>query len=399
MPKILNEKRYQAVLAVLAGRPWTEVTAEYRISRGRLAILRTRALEAIASAVADRAPSRPPWNRTRPEVEGHVTRAARRYPTWPARKIAARSDTHVRTVQRIRRRAGLPKLTKRPAPRGWRRVVPTYVRRLLVALRRRQPFLGPQRLSWELANLHGERVSASWIRAWLRPAVVVAPPARPVWRRYERHHTHSLWHGDFMEKVYEADGRWACQLTLLDDHSRTYVFAGIFFEKSAEVVLHGLIAAMREYRAIPRAVLFDNDSSFRDARVRAFCQGLGIRIIHSRPRHPQTNGKIERAFWDDWREFYWPRLGCSVEALRMSLPDYLHYRNHVRGHAATGGKPAASRLLDVRPSDHLEILDHLESRYLDPLPERIMKRPGDVGALVIRRGRQEPHAGHRRRLQ
>jgi hypothetical protein len=33
----------------------------------------------------------------------------------------------------------------------------------------------------------------------LRPAP--PPPSPAVWRRYERRHPHSLWHGDFMDKT------------------------------------------------------------------------------------------------------------------------------------------------------------------------------------------------------
>ena len=339
MARIPIERRYEAVLALLAGRPWSEVSAQFGISRGRLSTLRRRALDAIRTAVADAPRAVPPGNRTPSELEQEVEALARRHPTWPAHRISGLTGVRPRTVHRIRQRHEVPKLPKRSPPRQRRRHVPTYVRRLLARLRKRQPNLGPQRLAWELMNTEGVRVSPSWIRDWLRPHVFAAPPAPRVWRRYERHHAHSLWHGDFMEKVYEPKGRWACQYTLLDDHSRSYVFTGIFFEKNAAVVIHGLITAMREYREIPRAVLFDNDSSFRDARVRSFCEDLGIRIIYSRPRHPQTNGKIERAFWDDWREFYWPRLGCSVEALRMSLPGYLHYRNQFEGMLLPAGFP------------------------------------------------------------
>ncbi len=40
-------------------------------------------------------------------------------------------------------------------------------------------------------------------------------PPPPVWRFYERHHPHSLWHGDFMDKITLTDTQeQAHQLTL-----------------------------------------------------------------------------------------------------------------------------------------------------------------------------------------
>ena len=46
-----------------------------------------------------------------------------------------------------------------------------------------------------------------------------SPTSRPAWRFYERHHPHSLWHGDFMEKIVLSDS-WqrAYHLSLLDDY-------------------------------------------------------------------------------------------------------------------------------------------------------------------------------------
>jgi transposase InsO family protein len=56
------------------------------------------------------------------------------------------------------------------------------------------------------------------------------------------------------------------------------------------------MAAMRQWQAIPKAVLFDNGSHFRGKLLWTFCRNLGIRIIYSSVHHPQTNGKLERAF-------------------------------------------------------------------------------------------------------
>jgi hypothetical protein len=56
---------------------------------------------------------------------------------------------------------------------------------------------------------------------WAMHKAFFPPPPLPVWRFYERKHPHSLWYGDFMEKVTPtALDRTAYQLTLLDDYSR-----------------------------------------------------------------------------------------------------------------------------------------------------------------------------------
>ncbi len=52
-----------------------------------------------------------------------------------------------------------------------------------------------------------------------------------------------------------------------------------------------LIAAMRTYQTIPRALVCDNGTHFKGKLLTDFCQRLGIRLIHSAVNHPQTNGK------------------------------------------------------------------------------------------------------------
>jgi hypothetical protein len=87
-------------------------------------------------------------------------------------------------------------------------------------------------------------------------------PASIVWRRYERKHPHSLWHGDLMEKVtLTYEDRTAYQLTLIDNYSRAYVFCDLFREVNVNTTIRALIAAIRSYRTFPKALVFDVPAS------------------------------------------------------------------------------------------------------------------------------------------
>ena len=66
--------------------------------------------------------------------------------------------------------------------------------------------------------------------------------------------------------------------------------------------------------------------------------------MRSSVRHPQTNGKLERAFRDDRREYYNQFDELIFDELRKGLPEYVRYRNEVRGHYALDGKPSTVRL-------------------------------------------------------
>src|SRR5947209_20623168 len=77
---------------------------------------------------------------------------------------------------------------------------------------------------------------------------------------------------------------------------------------------------MRQWQVIPKGVVFDNGMPFRGRLLEAFCRNLGIQLIHTAPQHPQTNGKLERAFRDDMPEFYRHQPVWECEALRACYP-------------------------------------------------------------------------------
>ena|SRR5262245_3290805 len=83
---------------------------------------------------------------------------------------------------------------------------------------------------------------------------------------------------------------------------------------------------MRQYQTIPKGVVFDNGLQFKSALLSAFCSNLGIGLIHASVGHPQTNGKLERAFRDDRREYYDQCDAWIFEELTTHLPAYVRYR-------------------------------------------------------------------------
>jgi hypothetical protein len=200
-----------------------------------------------------------------------------------------------------------------------------------------------------------------------------------VWRFYDRHRPHSLWHGDFLEKVTLTDlDRTAYQLTLMDDYSRRYVFCDLFLEPDMRTTVRALIAAMRQWQVIPKAVVFDDGSPFKGRLLVAFCQHLGICLIHAAVNHPQTNGKLERAFRDDMKDFYQQYDAWSLGPLRSALPAYVYYRNSVRGHQALDGKPSITRLQEHDRVASPDLLNGLESFARYEVKRKVVSRDGYI---------------------
>jgi hypothetical protein len=182
---------------------------------------------------------------------------------------------------------------------------------------------------------------------------------------------------DFLEKVTLTDlAQTAYQLTLLDDYSRGYVFCDLFLNPDIRTTIRALIAAMRQWQVIPKAVVFDNGAPFKGLLLSAFCANVGIRLIHAAVYHPQTNGKLERAFRDDMRDFYRQYDAWLLDPLRRDLPAYVHYRNHVRGHYALGGKPAITRLKEQTHMALPAVLERLESYACYEVGRKIISATG-----------------------
>lgn len=362
-------RRRRGVLALLAGQPAAVVCQQYHICRSDLYKFKRRALEAMREAMTDRPRGpRKPSRRLAPEQEQAVKAVCERHPTFSSyqvhRSLGDDAPTP-RTVQRVRHRLNLPRLPKRAAPRSPARRFSADEQQLITKTVRAKLYVGPYRLAWDLRNQHGLSVSPATIKRRKRASKeeMNPPPAPTVWRRYERKHPHSLWHGDLMEKVtLTYENHTAYQLTLLDDYSRAYVFCDLFREISVITTIKALIAAMRAYRTIPKALVFDNGPYFKGKLLKLFCRRLDIRLIHSAVYHPQTNGKLERAFRDDMNEFYRRRGKWVLHELRRDLPEYIEYRNNVRGHYALQGRPATTRLQEQNFYALPTVLEQLE-RY------------------------------------
>ncbi|HSF30832.1 MAG TPA: DDE-type integrase/transposase/recombinase [Candidatus Tectomicrobia bacterium] len=302
-----EERRVQAVLALLKGKKASHVSAEFRLCRSDVYKSRTRALTAMRDALKDHPPGpKRPYNRLSDAREQQVIASCQRYPTHSSYQVQEKlgSDApSARTIQRVRKRNGIARLPRRTPPTAPPRRIPEQVMKHARYILKLRPHLGPERVVWDLPNGRQVTISTSMVKRLKREIhdalhPVPPPPLPPVWRFYERHHPHSLWHGDYMKiiRLTDGSGQTASQLTFKDDYSRGYVFCDLSSKDDLYTTVKGMMAAMRQWQVIPKAVLFDNGSHFRGKPLWTFCRNLGIRIIYASVNHPQTNGKLERAF-------------------------------------------------------------------------------------------------------
>jgi len=143
---------------------------------------------------------------------------------------------------------------------------------------------------------------------------------RRKWVRYERKHSNSLWHTDW----FDYKGKQC--IIFIDDASRFISSYGEFSsantENSLKVFRQGLTYG------IPKQVMSDHGTQFENK----FMEGLkeaGSKHIKARVKHPQSNGKAERAIQTIKK--LWKELGSFDRAVK-------HY-NYKKPHMSlTNGK-------------------------------------------------------------
>ena len=170
--------------------------------------------------------------------------------------------------------------------------------------------------------------------------------------RYEKASPGELLHLDIKELV-PLRRRTAPeqQFAVLDDYSRE-AFSQIYPEATTRAATDFLLRALRYYRYPVQAVLTDNALCFtmrhayhpeRTTLFAKTCDQLGIRHRLLRPRHPETNGKVERFFRTVGEECYETIHFRSSDHRALALKGFIQYYNHRRPHFSLGGLTPVER--------------------------------------------------------
>ena len=283
--------------------------------------------------------------------------------------------------------AGLADRSRRPncSPK---RTVPSAEDRVL-SLREQHPAWGGRKIAARLRALGMADVPApSTVTDILRRhgALYIhgRAPIQPAWQRFEHDAPNALWQMDFKGHFALARGR--CHpLTVIDDHSRYNLALQACPRTDSNNVQEQLTATFRRY-GLPLRINTDNGPPFgvpsggRAALtpLMAWLVRLGITLSHSRPRHPQTNGKNERFHRSMKAEVLARRGFQSLEDAQQAFDRWRHIYNHERPHEAIGMQVPIER---YRPSlrSFPEILPPVEEAYA---PDDLILIPDRYGRVA-----------------
>lgn len=230
----------------------------------------------------------------------------------------------------------------------------------VLELHDKYPCWGPRKLAALLpadwTKPHPNTISAILRRhgRQVLPSTDGQPPAT---RRFEHEAPNLLWQMDFKGHFALTDpGAGRCYpLTVLDDHSRFAICLKACPGETGDLVKQALIEAFKTY-GLPERITCDNGNPWGTpkqngiTKTEAWLIRVGVQVSHSRPMHPQTQGKDERFHRTLKRELLNRNGFNSLQACQQALDRWRDQYNVIRPHQALDYKPPISRYrVSARP--------------------------------------------------
>jgi putative transposase len=212
-------------------------------------------------------------------------------------------------------------------------------------------------------------------------------------KAFEAPAPNDLWMVDFAcgPTLRGSDVKVLCpQLcVILDDHSRLITYGAYYAHGDTAAFLDCLKQAVLR-RGLPLKLYTDQGKPFVNHHARIVCANLGIRLLHAKPYHAWSKGKVERLIGTIQRDFELtlrldggPGGGPvggpvrSLAELNTALSRWIAATYHLRVHSSTGQSPHERFTRTRHPIRHLE-----EPDKIDPLfytrTERVVRKDGTV---------------------
>jgi transposase InsO family protein len=272
------------------------------------------------------------------------------------RRFGVSPKTAYKWIERFGREglSGLADRNRRPHASP-ERTVPD-LEAAVVGLRMQHPAWGGRKIARRLFEMDGTVIAPSTVTAILHRYGLIttaASEAATAWRRFEHPEPNQLWQIDFKGHFDTLKAR--CHpLTALDDHSRFNLLLKACPRTDGRTVQPWFVEAFRRY-GLPVRINADHGAPWGApsapyhglSRLSVWFIRLGIRVSHSRVRHPQTNGKEERFHRTLQTEVLNGRGFENLDHVQHAFDHWRPVYNCERPHDALGLATPASR---YRPS-------------------------------------------------
>jgi transposase InsO family protein len=196
--------------------------------------------------------------------------------------------------------------------------------------------------------------------------------------RFEREQPNELWQMDFKGHFRLCKEGRCHPLTVLDDHSRFSICIKACKTEDGKSVKKSLEEAFRNY-GLPEEMTMDNGAPWRGSQrhlsqITVWLMRLGIKISHSTPYHPQTQGKLERFHRSLKEELLKYHQFRDLKNAQESFDEWRDSYNNERPHEA----------LDLQcPKDRYEPSSRL---FPEKLPEIVYPEHYEIKQVTITGG-------------
>ncbi len=239
-------------------------------------------------------------------------------------------------------------------------------KRAVLLMKRTHPDWGCERIHHSLKRFEGLSASAGAIARLLEEngyeSSEVSSKRHPdKKRRFERAKPNDLWQTDMFTFILKRQNRRVHLVAFMDDNSRFITGYGLGASSSGNMVREVFQSAIANYGA-PHEILTDNGSQYHSWRGKSafkkLCEKLGINQIVSKPRRPQTLGKIERYWSTIWNECIESAIFLDLKDARKRIGLFIDYYNFQRVHQGIEGLVPADRFFHAAP----QVLSTLSKR-------------------------------------
>lgn len=225
----------------------------------------------------------------------------------------------------------------------------------ILAIRDERPYWNARKIRRVLQRqMKGPVPAASTIGQILKRhgrITLQASEAATAWKRFEHPEPNDLAQIDFMGHFAVGNSR-CYALTMLDDHSRFLLLLAACANERDETVRPHLVDTFRKF-GLPWRMNMDNGNPWGNptgdpyTKLTVWLVRIGVGISHSRPMHPQTNGKDERFHKTLRGELVNHHTFISLRQVQRAFDPFREIYNHERPHDSLGLEVPASR---YRPS-------------------------------------------------
>ena len=225
----------------------------------------------------------------------------------------------------------------RTTRRQWNSI-PDDQKQLVVEVALEHPVLSPRELAVKITDEQHVFISESSIYRILKQRGLILTPAYILQSasaefKKKTQFVHELWQTDFTYFKILGWG-WYYLSTILDDFSRYIIYWELCKNMMTEDVKRSVdrarvLAGLREGQR--PLLLSDNGSCYIASDLKDYLDKCGIRPIHGRICHPQTQGKIERYHRSMKNVVNLDHYYCPDE-LKEAIAEFVNYYNNQRYH-------------------------------------------------------------------